>query len=240
MCDWKSQESCRREQRPRYKETNRETNRGRRSQARIVSWRAARFRDRQPREWTFVRTRTFRVTERRQDRPTIPLDPNAASVHPMVTWGQPAVAPRPPHRQAENRRCHDTSYTILGFLHSTEVGRFVCAVRQASLDSVSPAWRLIGVVDFLGRWGDGFPRGAPFRTPSPDGSVDVDTPRDDRSNSHGCRSNPAPRCWKTSDDSVDCVGRLQTVRAASMFVRKAARSTDGGKHGHEDRRRDGG
>ena len=28
---------------------------------------------------------TFRVTERRQDRPTIPLDPNAASVHPMVT-----------------------------------------------------------------------------------------------------------------------------------------------------------
>jgi ferric-dicitrate binding protein FerR (iron transport regulator) len=29
--------------------------------------------------------RTLRVTERRQDRPTITLDPNAASVHPMVT-----------------------------------------------------------------------------------------------------------------------------------------------------------
>ena len=33
------------------------------------------------------RTVTFRVTERRQDRPTITLEPNAASVHPIVRQG---------------------------------------------------------------------------------------------------------------------------------------------------------
>jgi hypothetical protein len=34
--------------------------------------------------WPRVCGRTFRVTERRQDRPTNTLDPNAASVHPLV------------------------------------------------------------------------------------------------------------------------------------------------------------